>query len=415
MPVTLRNYEFTVNNGVEVPLSGATVQYYANSPVHPNPNSPIGSTFVNASGMWEFIDLPDGVYDVKVSGNREKWYKGNCAFSFIAQSPLAVSAASPVLNGGFNHWQRGVSFVSPASGAYLADHWQHVNTSAAVATYFQSTDVPPVAALVPQTNYSLHLDVTTADAAVAAGDVQAIVQPIEGWLWLPFGQKQLTIGFWTKETLPGTYCVSLRNGTPNRSCVMEYTVTAADTWEYKTVTFPASGVVSVANGWNLTTGVGAYLAFCKMAGSTFQTTPGVWQTGNFYGTANQINALNSTANNSRIWGVTIGLGTTVQPFWPRLHPIEMNLLLRYAWNAGNSGMYISNSTSTLQAPLIPFPVPMRIAPTLVGGTFSANAGSPGSVGVYTLQQSYAHLYNPSSDWTISAVISLSAGVWSAEF
>lgn len=260
---------------------------------------------------------------------------------------MALSAASnPIHNGGFRVWQRGTSFASAASGAYTADRWIYLNITAAVHTIQRSADVPTVAALVPLASYSMHLDVTTADAAIAAGDICAISQRIEGYAWAPFAQKQLTVGFWVKDTITGSHAVSLINAGADRSCVMEYTVSVADTWEYKTLTFPASPSTGT---WDYTTGIGAYLSFTLAAGSVYQTTAGAWQsTTDFYGTAATVNSLSSNANNFKLWGVTLGLGTTVAPFWPRSYGEELALCQRYYEQIGEG---VTNSLFGMGAAL----------------------------------------------------------------
>jgi hypothetical protein len=297
-------------------------------------------------------------------------------FGSQADQMVLSPTTNPIHNGGFNIWQRGTSFVAAASGAYMADRWLYLNIAAAVHTIQRSTDVPAVAALVPLTNYSIHLDVTTADAAIAAGDLCAITQRIEGYAWAPFAQKVLTVGFWVKDTITGVHAVSLINAGSDRSCVMEYTVSVADTWEYKTVTFPAS---PSSGTWDYTTGIGAYLSFTLAAGSVYQTTAGAWQTTtDFYGTSAIVNSLSSTANNFKLWGVTMGLGTTVAPFWPRSFGEELALCQRYytktfpyatapAQNAGvtNALEYWAQVAGIAQSGIRwEFPVTMRAVPTL---------------------------------------------------
>lgn len=247
---------------------------------------------------------------------------------FGSQADLMVlsPATNPIINGGFPIWQRGTAFTSIADNVYGPDRWKYGKAGAVVHDLLRSTDVPAVAALTPITNYSLHLDVTTADASIAAGDACYLRQQVEGYNWAPFAQKQFTVGFWVKDTITGIHCVSGRNFGGDRSCVIEYTITAADTWEYKTVTFPAS---PSAGTWDYTTDVGLTLNWVLSIGSTYQTTAGAWQTGSFFGTANQVNSTSSTANNFKLWGVTMGLGATVAPFWPRSFGQELALCQRY--------------------------------------------------------------------------------------
>lgn len=289
--------------------------------------------------------------------------------------------ANPIINGGFEIWQRGASFTSIASGAYSADRWQYGKSGTVVHDILKTGDVPTIAALVPAANNCLHLDVTTADTSIASGDYCEILQPIEGYNFLPFWQKQLTVGFWVKSTITGIHCVSLRNGGSDRSCVMEYTVNASDTWEYKTVTFPAS---PSAGTWAFTNTVGAYLGFTLSAGSTFQTSAGSWATGAFIGTSNQVNSTSSTANNFKLWGVTMGLGPTVAPYWPRLYADELRLCQRYCYathgiaDGFRGNFYASSSPSTQFNFDVDFPVTMRATCTAPAAAADAGVTSIGA-------------------------------------
>lgn len=298
-------------------------------------------------------------------------------------NPYNSLSSNPIINGGMEIWQRGTTLAGFASGNYLADRWSGSNTSAAVITISQAVDVPAVAALIPQSTFSLAMTIpTTADNSIAAGDLFDIYQPIEGYNWNAFAQKQVTVGFWIKAHTTGIYCVSLRNSTPNQSCIVEYTVNVADTWEYKTATFPPSGVVSVANGWNITNGVGVYLTFSIAAGSTFQTTAGSWQAGNFVATSNQVNGISATTSIFKLWGVTINSGPIVQPYWPRSYPIELALCQRYYTRISGNSIFVGTgrATTTNNAYIYwKFPVSMRIAPSGTNSTGSFAAGNVSGV------------------------------------
>lgn len=294
------------------------------------------------------------------------------AADILPAALMALLAPNPIINGGFQIWQRGTTFTAVANGAKTADRWVYgTGTTTAVHDILRSTDVPAIAALVPLTNYSLLIDCTTADAAMGATDSVTLQHYIEGYNWAPFAQKQFTVGFWIKATKIGVYCVSFHNSGFDRSYVAEITVNVTDTWEYKTVTVPAS---PSAGTWDYTTGIGLAVVLSLMAGSTYQTTPGTWQTGNFYGTANQVNACDSTANNVRIWGVTMGLGATVAPFWPRSFGQELALCLRYferqsaaLSNLRQFGVGDGDATNTLYVPFS-YQVRKRALPTVTVGS-----------------------------------------------
>lgn len=251
------------------------------------------------------------------------------AWSSVAAKIPQEPAVNPIINGTMEVWQRGTAFAAITSGAYAADRWRWGAVGAGVVTINRSTNVPTVAQAGVLFNYSLEVDVTTADASIAAGDFYVVSQRIEGYHWRHFAQRQLTLSFWAMSPKTGTHCVACRNNataTPDRCYIGTYTINAADTWEYKTVTLSAS---PSAGTWDYTTGAGLEVAFALAAGSTFQTTAGAWQTGNFYGTSAQVNVMDSTANFFRLTGVKLELGPVATPLAPSSFADELARCQRY--------------------------------------------------------------------------------------
>lgn len=231
-----------------------------------------------------------------------------------------------IINGAMDIWQRGTSFAAAADNQFSADRWFYSKSGAMVHTLSRSTDVPTVAQAGRLFNYSLLVDCTTVDSSIAAGDYAMVGQRIEGFNWAAFAQRALTLSFWVKATKTGTYCVSVINSGSDRSYVGTYTVNAADTWEYKTVSVTAS---PSAGTWNYDTGVGARIHFALASGSTYQTTAGAWQTGNFIATSGQVNACDSTSNDFRIVGVQLETGSQATPFENRGIAQELAMCQRY--------------------------------------------------------------------------------------
>lgn len=279
-----------------------------------------------------------------------------------------VNNYNALINPDFNIWQRGTSFVGVTipSSAFYADRWRGGgNTTTAVHTISQSTDVPTVAQAGRLFNYSMLADCTTADASIAAGDFVTLVQPVEGFNFLPLAQREMTLSFWVKATKTGIYCVSFRNSGTNRSYVAEYTVNTTATWEFKTITIPAS---PSAGTWNYTTGVGLFVGWTLAAGTTYQTTANAWQTGNFGATVNQVNACDSTSNDFRITGAKLEPGSVATMSQPKIFSDGLAECQRYCFipaNAANQSICggYSNATTSVRA-VIPFPVEMRTAPSL---------------------------------------------------
>ena len=229
-----------------------------------------------------------------------------------------------------------------------------------VCTVTQSTDVPNNTF---QSSYKV--DVTTVDSSIAAGDFAEIYHKIEGYNVRDLIGTTFTLSFWVKSSKTGIHCASFRNtGTPDRSYVQEYTITTANTWEYKTIT--VTGGLITAGTWNWTNGLGLVVTFNLASGTTFHTTGSAWQTGNFNATANQVNVMDNTANDFFLTGVQLEPGTVATPFERRSYGQELALCQRYystldrvvLLRLGNTGTYggaLSNFT---------FSQTMRAAPSV---------------------------------------------------
>ncbi len=223
-----------------------------------------------------------------------------------------------------NSAQQAQTLSAINTGNYLTDGVGILQTSAARYTISLSTDVPTIAQAGRDLGKSLYLDLTTADSSIAATDHSSIRLPtgLAGQQDLITGPMYLS--FWIKTTITGTYCVSLRiDGAGisgyTWSYIQQYTVSVANTWEYKTLAFP------IATGYNGTSaneyipianspGAGIVVAFALMCGANAQGTAGSWITGcsttSSLATSSQVNALSSTANNIRFADVRLRPGTT---------------------------------------------------------------------------------------------------------
>lgn len=292
-----------------------------------------------------------------------------------------------IINGDFEIAQRGTSFTPLANDDYTLDRWQYQKGGAMVHDLAQFSDVPTVAQAGRYIPNSMSIDCITIDSSIAAGEFSYIWQKVEGYNFQEIAQKTFTISFWVKATKTGTYCIALRNSGFDRSYVAEYTVNASNTWEFKTITIEAS---PSAGGWNYTNGLGIGIAWILAAGSTFQTTAGSWQTGNFLATTNQVNACDSTSNNFRLAGVQVEAGSVATEFEKRSIQQELILCQRYyqkSYNfgvnpgaitiAGVDGAWAINSLDLYDFGLNNFTTRMRSQPTMT--SYNSSTGVAGQV------------------------------------
>lgn len=267
-----------------------------------------------------------------------------------------------IINGKMDISQRGTSFgTASLDGSYTLDRWVVGNLSAATFTVSQQLGVGNL-------QNCARVVVGTPDASIAAGDQAIFQQSIEGFNAFDLIGTTFTISFWVRSSVTGTYCIALRNSAFDRSYIATYTVNAVDTWEYKTVTV-ANGLPASGGTWNFTNGAGLRVAWTLACGSTFQTTAGAWQTGNFVGTSAQANFLATGSNTFQLTGVQLEVGPVATPFEHRPYGAELALCQLYGRPvfSGSSGR--AGSATVLDLSVV-LSSDMRVAPTLVFGGFS---------------------------------------------
>ena len=220
---------------------------------------------------------------------------------------------------------------------------------------------------------SLKLVVTTADASIAATDRYFIRQPIEGLnvADMNFGTANastFTLSFWVRSSVTGTFPVAFRNNDNTRSYVATYTISAADTWEQKTVTVAGDQ----SGTWVSTSlGAGVNVVWTVGAGSTYNTTANAWQAGDYLNTSGTTQWIATNAATFYITGVQLEKGSTATSFDYRPYGTEENLCMRYGEKLVNGGSIAGSDSSFVSRVHWTFKVPKRATPTVTnyaGGT-----------------------------------------------
>ena len=182
---------------------------------------------------------------------------------------------------------------------------------------------------------SMHVNCTTADASPSADEYILLVYAFEGFDCQPFkfgtsSAEQVSISFYVKTNKTGTYNVELYapDNSSNPYAGKQYTVSSADTWEQKIVTFPCGNSAEIADDNT----VGLAVHFWLGSGTTY--TSGSASDGNFHNTtanraAGNVNIADSTSNSFRITGIQIETGDNATPFEYRSHAEELALCHRY--------------------------------------------------------------------------------------
>jgi hypothetical protein len=226
--------------------------------------------------------------------------------------------------------------------------------------------------VTPPVGFSKYLGYTSSSAySITSSDYFTIQQGIEGFNmadlnWGTANAKTITLSFWVRSSLTGTFGGSLRNASADRSYPFTYTINAANTWEYETITIAGD----TSGTWGATNGGGIYLGIGLGVGSTLSGTAGAWAGSNFRSATGATSVVGTNGATFYITGVQLEVGTQATSFEYRQYGTELALCQRYCWKYGGvatqylngPGLYSDGNTIIFGS--IPNPVPMRIGASL---------------------------------------------------
>ena len=183
--------------------------------------------------------------------------------------------------------------------------------------------------------------------------------------------KTVTLSFWVKTSLVGTHSGALVNGSFNRSYPYSFTVSSADTWEYKTITIAGD----TTGTWNTTNGIGVGVVFNLGNGSDLLGTAGAWTAANKGGVTGAISVMGTSGATFYITGVQLEKGSTATSFDYRPYGTELQLCQRYCFRISGDtdqlpGLPFTTYGATQGIAQVQFPVTMRTSPSL---SFSGTA------------------------------------------
>jgi hypothetical protein len=298
-----------------------------------------------------------------------------------------------IINGTMNVNQRGPSntAVNNPGGAWLygsLDRWFTIGIIASKFSIQQNTSV------VPNSSFTNSLLITSLSAytTTGAGDYFGFGQFIEGYnisdlAWGTSSASPVTISFWVRSSLTGTFALSLEAQTYTPSYVTTYTINVANTWEQKVlvITPPTSG------SFNSTNGCGIRVWWDLGSGTNYNTTVNTWAAGDKIRVSSSINFLGTNGATLYLTGVQFEKGSIATPFEYRPFPIELQMCQRYFETSYDSGTAVGTATiakschirSTATTSQVYFVVPMvyykvtkRTVPTIT--IYNASTGAIGT-------------------------------------
>jgi len=306
-------------------------------------------------------------FELVAKGTGEVTAKVNGATVFNASSSMGFK--NRIINGAMVIDQRnaGASISNNTTGTqYSVDRWLLYGVQASKFTAQQNAG-----SVTPPEGFTKYLGITSSSAySVAAGDYFIVTQYIEGFNtadlgWGTANAKTVTLSFWVRSSLTGTFGGSIANGGSNRCYPFSYTISSANTWTNISVTIAGD----TTGTWATDNTTGVKVFFGLGAGSTYSGTAGSWGSTFYSQTTGSTSVVGTNGATFYITGVQLEKGSTATSFDYRPYGTELALCQRYYYrNApAAASKYLvttawANQTTTAFG-IFQFPVTMRTSPS----------------------------------------------------
>jgi len=285
-----------------------------------------------------------------------------------------LSNRNLIINGAMQVAQRGTS--ATGIGVKTIDRFGSIGSGSQAVTQSQDTDVPTGQGF----SKSLKFDCTTANASPSSGDYLSIRYRIEAQDLQQLANgtssaKKVTISFWVKSPKTGNHALGIyKPDNTQRQNTKTYSVSAANTWEKKTITYDGD---TSGGGIDNDNGIGLVIDWHLLSGSDYtsvDSTSWINYAANNWAYGHAVNVLDNTANNFYITGVQLEVGSVATDFEHRSFHDELYRCYRYfqRWATGDGadigeGFYFTSSQINATLDLL---TTMRATPTLsmISGT-----------------------------------------------
>ena len=332
-------------------------------------------TLPASSGTMAVTGAPQSFTDITATGNLT--VNGNTTLGDASTDTILMTGApsiggaglgmgmgfrNRIINGAMVIDQRnaGASVATP-SGANLVDRY-FFNTSQTGKVTAQQNQ----GSVTPPSGFSNYLGFTSSSAySVLTGDYLGIQQRIEGFnvadlAWGSASAATVTLSFWVRSSLTGTFGGSLTNSAGNRSYPFSYSISSANTWEQKTITIAGD----TSGTWLTTNGIGIGVTWSIGTGTTYSGTAGSWSGSLYLSATGATSVVGTNGATFYITGVQLEKGSTATSFDYRPYGTELALCQRYLPTFNTSDTAAGFGTSSTGGYFaIPYQVPSRTAAT----------------------------------------------------
>jgi len=288
-------------------------------------------------------------------------YGGAVAAEYIAP---VTSFKNRIINGDMRIDQRNAGAAVSGNGDFPVDRFRYFRlfVGESVATLQRDTDAPS------GFSNSIKTTITTPETSFTGLEECSISHFVEGFNTADLGfgtatAKTVTLSFWVKSSLTGTFGGCFQNSDNSRAYPFSYAISAANTWEYKIVTVAGD----TTGTWLTNNGIGIRLFWNLGAGSDKLGTANSWTSSNHRGVTGQVQLAETNGATFYITGVQLEKGSTATSFDYRPYSTELALCQRYYYKAQASTASAlfgigRNVSTTLAFGYVAIPVTMRINP-----------------------------------------------------
>jgi hypothetical protein len=342
------------------------------------------------------ITLPDATGTLVTNSGSEAG-----AFSTLAVNSNNISAENSlgfrnrIINGDMRIDQRragaSVTITDTANFTYTIDRWAAYGNNASKFSVQQVTDAP--------STFVNSLKVTSlATTSLGSSDQYSISQQIEGLnvadlAWGTANAKTITLSFWVRSSLTGTFGGVVTNSALNRAYGFTYAISAADTWEQKSITIAGD----TTGTWLTTNGVGIRVYWGLGVGTTLSLGAGSWTAGGYRSVTGATSVVGTNGATLNITGVQLEVGSVATPFERRDYGRELAMCQRYYEVFGDTflSMYFESNAvagSFAVTGNLAFATQKRATPTMsTSGSFNT-LNTTGSLTFYSSVSNFGAFY-----------------------
>jgi hypothetical protein len=260
-------------------------------------------------------------------------------------SASSMGFKNRIINGAMVIDQRnaGASVTQTTGNLYPVDRFYISGTVTSKFTAQQNAG-----SVTPPAGFTNYLGMTSSSAyTVGASEAFQVLYRIEGLNiadlgWGAASAATVTLSFWVRSSLTGTFSGALRNSVVNRSYPFSYTISSANTWEQKSLTIAGD----TSGTWLTTNGTGIIASFSLGVGSTFSGTAGAWAAANYASATGATSVVGTSGATFYITGVQLEKGSTATSFDYRPYTTELQLCRRYFEKSFDIGTAVAQNSGT---------------------------------------------------------------------